>query len=405
MRKLVWMACLTYLLTGIGHIIIGSVLEPMIHRYDLDYSDGGQLIMNQFLGFLGGVLLTPFIIRSLGRRTTILLALSLFAISQFALSLLAPWQLLLFIIPFGGAGLGITEAVIAGLIIGQLKEKKASTMVLTEVFFGVGALLMPIVSAILIWRGMWHYSFAIVGTVIVIALFLWLFLRFDENEAFMKKQVVSTDSKMNKVEKPRYPKVSMPILFLGSFFFFIYVGTEMTLPNYMPSILGMTSDLSPSILALSITVFWGAMTIGRLIITFTVEQIGFAKLFIVCCTGQLITLGFFAASPHYIMSYIVIFFAGLLMGGVFSLGLLVVNESIPGLEDRTTSLLIAMGGLGGALLPRLTGSLLDNYPVQVTLWFLFGSAALMFLLMLVLFSFRKKIMPAQKEKNEKYAVN
>ncbi|MDQ0207313.1 MFS transporter [Alkalicoccobacillus murimartini] len=389
MRKLIWMACFAYLLTGFGHIIIGSVLEPMIRHYELSYSDGGQLIMNQFLGFLVGVLLAPFIVKRIGRRAILLLALSLFAVSQLALFFLIPWEILLIIIPFGGAGFGMIETVLAGMIIGKLKEKKASIMVLTEVFFGVGALVIPALAAFFIARGEWNMIFVVVSLIVFTCLLLWMFLRFDEYEPLFKKELVDKDAPAPI--KLSYPKVTWPLIVLGSFFFFLYVGVEMTFPNYLPSILSMTSDLTPAILAISITVFWGAMTIGRFIMFFTIERIGISRLFVITVIGQLVTLGLFAASPHYIISFIVIFFAGLLMGGIFSLGLLVLNEGIPGLEDRTTSLLIAMGGLGGAFLPRLTGSLLDQYPVEVTLWTLFGFSVIMAILMLLIFGFRKRL--------------
>ncbi|TDQ41199.1 MFS transporter [Aureibacillus halotolerans] len=389
MRLFIWLACLSYLLTGVGHIIIGSVLEPMIAHYDLSYSDGGQLIMNQFLGFLVGVLFAPFILKTMGRRTTIVLSFFLFTVAQVALFMLVPWPMLLSIVPLGGAGLGITETVIAGLIIGKLKEKKASVMMLTEVFFGIGALLLPIISAILIAGGEWNSLFAFVGMVTLITFVLWMFLRFGEHdETLMAKEKIKT----KKADHKRYPKPSLPMLCIGAFFFFLYVGTEMTFPNYLPSILSMSSELSPSTLALSITVFWGAMTIGRMVMTFIIGRFGFTKLFAICCTGQFITLGLFALSPNVTISFIVIFFVGLTMGGIFSLGLLLINEATPGLEDRTSSLLIAMGGLGGALLPRLTGSLLDLYPVQVTLWVLFGFAGCMFALMALLFLLRKRVL-------------
>lgn len=392
MRKLVWMACLAYLLTGIGHIIIGSVLEPMMIEYQLDYRDGGQLIMNQFLGFLVGVLFAPLIIKALGRRLVLLLALALFAASQLSLFLLLPWNVLLAIIPLGGAGLGLTETVLAGLIIGKLKEKKASIMVLTEVFFGVGALAVPVLSALLIANGNWNMVFFVVGAAVMLSFCLWLFLRFDDYEPLLTKEAVAGADGDERPVKARYPKTSLPLVLFGSMFFFCYVGVEMTFPNYLPSILAMTSDLSPSVLALSITVFWGAMTIGRMIMVFVVGKINVATLFLLSVFGQLAMLGLFAISPHYIVSFIVIFFAGLLMGGIFSLGLLVVNEGLPGLEDRTTSLLIAMGGLGGALLPRLTGSLLDHYSVQVTLLVIFAIALVMTALMFLIFHFRKRLL-------------
>lgn len=388
MRKLIWMACFAYLLTGFGHIIIGSVLEPMLDHYHLSYSDGGQLIMNQFLGFLVGVLIAPFALKAIGRRAILLISLALFSVSQLAMFLMIPWEWLLIVIPFGGAGFGMIETVIAGLIIGKLQEKKASIMVLTEVFFGVGALAVPAMAAFFIANGQWNAIFIVVSLIVFTCLLLWSLLRFDEYEHLLKKETI--DQHAPTPIKLKYPKAKWPIVIFGSFFFFLYVGVEMTFPNYLPSILGLTSDLSPSILALSITVFWGAMTIGRFIMFFTVERLGFSRCFIVCVLGQMITLGLFSASSHYMMSYIVIFFAGLLMGGIFSLGLLVINDGIPGLEDRTTSLLIAMGGLGGAFLPRIAGSLLDTYPVEVTLWSIFGLATLMALLMLAIFTYSKK---------------
>lgn len=390
MKKLVIMGCFTYLLCGIGHIIIGTVLEPLIHYYGLSYSDGGQLIMNQFLGFLTGVLIAPTILKLIGRRITLFFALLLFASSQLALFLLLPWNIMLWIIPLGGAGFGIMETLLAGMIIGALKNKKASIMTLTELFFGIGALAIPVVSAAFIATGHWNNIFAVVFVIILISCSLWTLLHFGQYEPLLKRQS-QTEKTAHAAAKIRYPKTAWPVIFLGSLFFFLYVGVEMTFPNYLPSILSMTSDLSSSALALSITVFWGAMTFGRLLMILIIDRVDIRKLFFVTVFGQMIFLGLFALSPHVVFSYIVIFFAGLIMGGIFALGLLVVNEGIPGLEDRTTSLLIAMGGLGGAFLPKLAGSLLDTYPVTVTLWVLFSFAVLMTILMILIRKITKQL--------------
>ncbi len=94
----------------------------------------------------------------------------------------------------------------------------------------------------------------------------------------------------------------------------------MTFPNYLPSILALTSDLSSSTLALSITVFWGAMTLGRLVMIFAVNRVGIWKLFSITVVGQMLTIGLFAASQNATFSFIIIFIAGFIMGGIFSLG-------------------------------------------------------------------------------------
>jgi hypothetical protein len=50
---------------------------------------------------------------------------------------------------------------------------------------------------------------------------------------------------------------------------------------------------------------------------------------------------------------------------------------VPGMTERTTSLLMAFGGIGGALMPRLTGWFLDDYGMEATRWLFAGFAVLM----------------------------
>jgi len=392
MKKFVWIASLIYCLNGFGHIIIGTVLEPMVDSYGIHYRDGGQLIMNQFLGFLGGVMLAPLIVNRIGRRMTISLALLIFALSQFVFSVLPNWNVMLAIAPFGGAGIGIAETIVAALIIGHLKEKKATTLVIVEIFFGVGALMIPVISAFLIMTGVWNFSFTFVAVFASVIMLLWLFLSFGELDPILKRQTKALVEDGNKPERKCYSKRQLPIIATGALFFFMYVGTEMVLPNYLPTILGKTTNLDASTLALSITVFWAAMTLGRISMTGIIDRIGYSKLFIICCTGQFFTLLMFAYSTSVMFSFISIFLTGLLMGGVFSIGLLIINETSKGLEEWTTSILMAMGGLGGAFLPRIVGELIDRYPISVTLWSLVLCAIILASLMAVIFHFRKKTM-------------
>src|SRR5690625_2616750 len=219
MRNFAFIACIIYCINGFGHIIIGSILEPMVDHYGIAYGDGGQLIMNQFLGFLVGVLLAPFIVNILGRKMTVMISLLFFVFSQFVLGILPNWNILLYTVPLGGAGIGILETVIAALIIGYLKEKKASVLVLTEVFFGVGALLIPIISAFFITTGSWNGSFYIAAALAIITVIMWLLLPFGELDTVLEKQPKQKIGKSKK--QNRYTRKQMPIIIAGSFFFFM----------------------------------------------------------------------------------------------------------------------------------------------------------------------------------------
>src|SRR5690625_2237750 len=124
--------------------------------------------------------------------------------------------------------------------------------------------------------------------------------------------------------------------------------------------------------------------------TFIIDRIGYGKLFVICCLGQFFSLLLFAISPTVIIGFTAIFLSGLLMGGIFSIALLIVNESSAGLEEWTTSLLVAMGGLGGAFLPKIAGVLIDRFSIEVTLWSLVLCAFLLVCLMGIIFYYRRK---------------
>ena len=232
-------------------------------------------------------------------------------------------------------------------------------------------------------------SFIFVAVAVSIVMVLWTILSFDEMEDVLKKQ--PQIEKDEKKQRPTYKKKHMPIILVGATFFFMYVGTEMVLPNYLPTILSHTTNLSESSLALSITVFWLAMTIGRMMMTFIIDHIGYHRLFILSCIGQLFALILFALSPSIVLSYIAIFVTGILMGGIFSIGLLIINETMVGMEEWTTSLLVALGGFGGAILPKIIGVFLDRYTIQTVLWTIVLFALSLVILMSAIYYFRKNM--------------
>ncbi|WP_052350807.1 MFS transporter [Paenibacillus gorillae] len=179
MRKLLWLGCLSYLVIGLAHVIGGAVLEQMMAKYGLSYRDSGQWIMNQFLGFLVGVLIAPTITSKVGKRGGVLIAIGLLTISEAAYSLLPPWGLMLAIAPFAGFGFGMTEAVVGAMVIDMATQNgKASAMSRVETFFGIGAFLMPTMAGLLIRHDIWQLSFPVLAAMSGIMFILWLTMQF-----------------------------------------------------------------------------------------------------------------------------------------------------------------------------------------------------------------------------------
>ncbi|MEK3884868.1 MFS transporter [Paenibacillus sp. PL2-23] len=408
MKKLMWLGCLSYLVIGIAHVVGGAVLEQLIDYYGLTYRDGGQWIMNQFLGFLAGVLLAPSLTARVGKRTAVLIGLGLLTIAEAAYSLLLPWGWMLAFAPLAGIGFGMTEAIVGAAVI-DLVKGKASAMSRLETFFGLGALVIPLTAAYLIQLHIWQLSFPILSAMAGITFVLWLTMSFGalEDSLGMRWTAASAEAEGKKAASPSdartslapvhargwlgYSSRSLPFLIMSALFFLVYVGVEMSFSNYLPSILIERMGMEEASAAAALSLFWGSVVLGRLFAGVLADRIGHGRYLALFTAGATLAFGGLAVSATEGMALILIGLIGLCFSGIFGIALVYANGLLPGMTERTTSLLVALGGLGGALLPRLTGWLMDSYPVGTTIQSLAGSVVLMLMVLLLMLALGRRL--------------
>ncbi|MCR8660435.1 MFS transporter [Paenibacillus endoradicis] len=366
MRKILWLSCLSYLVIGIAHIIGGSILEQLVTHYNVTYASGGQWIMNQFLGFLVGVLLGPTLSSRLGKRFTIVVAMGALTVAEALYSMLLPWDWMLIVAPLAGFGFGMIESVVGALVIELYKDSKATAMSKIETFFGIGALIIPLAAAFLIRNHIWEWSFPILTAISGITLLLWLSLSFGKNIDDQLAQPTKAQRKEASVTL-KYTSKAIPFLIIAMAFFFLYVGMEMSFSNYLPSILIERTPLSESSAAGMLSLFWGFMVIGRMFCGILADRYGYIRYLVISMCGAVIAFIGIAIFEGTTAILIMTAISGLSFSGVFGIGLVYVNSCISGMTERTTSLLVACGGIGGALFPKLTGFVMDNYFVSATL--------------------------------------
>lgn len=387
MKKLLWLGCYSYLVIGIAHVIGGSILEQLIAYYGVSYQDGGQWIMNQFLGFLVGVLFAPALTAKVGKRGAVLIAMGLLTVSEAAYSLLLPWGWMLAVAPLAGIGFGMTEAVVGAMII-DLMKGKASAMSRLETFFGVGALAIPAAAAFLIQQHIWQLSFPILAALAGISFVLWLTLSFGSVDDSLGPRVDASASGERDAENSAgrafgrgepapamrlwlgYPVKVLPFLALSAVFFLIYVGMEMSFSNYLPSILITRTGMSESSATAALSLFWGMMVIGRMFAGILAERIGYTRYLVLSAGGAALAFVLMVFAGQESGLLILTALSGLFFSGIFGIALVYANGLLPGMTERTTSLLVALGGVGGAVFPRLTGWFMDRYSVQSTLWYI-----------------------------------
>lgn len=367
MNRLLFMGCTAYLLIGLAHVIIGSLLPDLLAYYSLHYSNGGQLVFTQFSGFLIGVLLVPWMSAKFSKRTTLLIMLISLGLAQMAYGFLPPWPLMYVIGFVSGLAFGSIEAIIGTLIIESIHDKKAMAMSRLEVFFGVGALIMPLIASWMINIGYWRFSFYIIGGMALLLALGFKLLPFGQADEHLAKK----NSNRTTAHTPLlYTKKEKYILLFSIVFFVIYVGSEMSLVNFLPSFLIVNLNLDSSSATLSVTCFWVTMVIGRLFTSFIADKVNYASFLLWSCLGTLIFTTLFVFVSNSWSAFVIIMLIGLFMSGIFAVSLLYANKLLPGKIEKTTSILIASGGVGGALMPLVIGWIMDHLTVSKAVIFI-----------------------------------
>lgn len=200
--------------------------------------------------------------------------------------------------------------------------------------------------------------------VFVVSLFSFVTLLFWSRSSFGEADAVLDtrgDTASAEGEEPvgkaayKYRGSAFGILALFIVFFFLYVGTEMSLANFMPAILIEKLGVMKETAALSITCFWVAMSVGRIFAGTLAEKIHYRVYVLLSCLLTLMMLIIFPFAEQVWAAFTIILMLGLFMSGLFSIALVFASKLLEGSEESTPSILIASGGIGGAILPLVTG--------------------------------------------------
>ncbi len=244
-----------------------------------------------------------------------------------------------------GFGSGMIESSIGAFTIEFAEQGKAVAMTKLDVYFGVGALLIPIAASLYIRFDVWQFTFFSTSVITLVLMLLWITMPAESSKLL---RIQSIESPEAPAHKKRYQRRHLSLLTIFVFFFFIYMGLELGLMNFLPSILIETASVNESVASLSVTMLWVAMVIGRLFVGKIAESIRYIPFLLWSTIGTLFFTIAMLLISNVIATYLLIFAIGICMCGLFSITLVYANSLIPGMTERTTSILIAAGGIGGA---------------------------------------------------------
>jgi fucose permease len=301
---------LSILAYGMCITIIGPALGAVGKTFALSPAQLGLFTTALSAGLLPAVLLGGNLVDRYGARVvgvagqaSLTAGLALFSVtSSFPVALLA-----FFMMGIGGGSIEIlTNTVMSELY----PHKRASALNLLHAFFGIGALVGPLLSGGLIDAGIaWENAYRILAAFSAGVIFLVATASFPARAA----AVVS-----DKVDFSDFLAiVRTPVAFLFGAVLIVYVGCEMGITYW--SVLYLTQRHSLSILLAGsfLSYFWVAITVGRFVVFFTARKIGDRLMLLILTVLALLSYALFLTAGQGWVSGVGLTLVGLFFSGIF----------------------------------------------------------------------------------------
>jgi FHS family glucose/mannose:H+ symporter-like MFS transporter len=353
-RKIIFgAACLGMLLFGIALITLGAVVPDLREKLKLDDISAGMLFSILPFGILAGSLLFGPIADRYGYR--VLLALScLLLFAGFEGIAFAPTKNLLIVFVLlvgfsGGVVNGATNAVVSDIS----DEGKGANLSLLGVFFGIGALGMPLVLGLLRNLVNFEVILASVGILTLAAGMIYLFIKFPP-----PKQAggFALAHSVNLLKDN--------VLILIAFFLFFQSSFEGIINNWTTTYIIERFSVRPENALYALTSFVSGMAVMRLITGSLLRNISEKKLLIFSYLLILPGLICLSSINLFYIAVISLFILGAGLAGGFPIMLGFTGDRFRELSGTAFSLVLSFGLLGNMLINYGMGIIAENYGIR-----------------------------------------
>ena len=350
---LVTAACfLSFFVFGFTDNLKGPTLPSMIQDLHIDYGTSGNIFFGEYFGFVVTSLIAGILADRFGLKVILILAGGLLATGVAGYSTFSNTMLLTASLFSVGLGLGAIELGANATIV-QIHPKKTGLYLnLMAVLHGLGSLIAPLFAGWLLglnisWRIIYRWD------ILLIALFvlLFLFLQFPKSQ----EQNNSIDFK----NIPNFAFKGILPWFYAAIAF--YVAAEIGVGSWLVTYLQDTRNQSILVSNQNLSLFFGLLTLGRLIGGFIVHRLGYLRSILFASIASLVCvlLGTFTAFS--------IFFpiTGLFFSIIFPTFTAAVSENLKENTNTILGVLFTFAGIGGLLGPWIIAWASDLFGLKV----------------------------------------
>jgi fucose permease len=270
---------------------IGVIIPQVIAEYHLNFTQASYLQLATMFGIaMAGLFLGHWADRH-SRAFAIRVGLGVFAFGALAMVIADRFNLLILIILLAGLGIGVFKTGALALVADLEVDNVAytSTMNLLEGFFGVGAIVGPLLVTVLAQHGLsWRGLYVLAAVLCAALLAASMSVRYPAPRAFVEATTATPEGAQSRVAL-----LADPMVWLFSSAAFLYVAVECSIYVWMPTLLSSLAGQWMAWAGFALPVFFGLRALGRFVGVWAVERVGWERAMMI---AAVLIAGCFVAS-------------------------------------------------------------------------------------------------------------
>jgi fucose permease len=373
---LIFAAILAIFVYGMIAAMLGTILPDLSDRFHLTPTQNGTIAFSQALGLIIASVGVGPLLDNQGDKAGLILGLIFIAAALFFLPRCSGFRSIVILLFLLGVGGGIVVTGANALVSGVSEAHRATALNLVNLFFGLGGLTTPFISANLFKRN-WVRLCYTVASLTVVALAVQV----------VAKMPAPTGG-AGFVLADAGPVLGRPLLFLLGFFLFLYISCEVGVWNWLPRHLiaqGIPESRALNILSLGFAL---GLLIGRVGVSPILIHVPAVTVTLAASVAMAITTFLMLRTSNATAAAVLVFIAGLAMAPVFPTTLAMVGNAFPRMTGTAIGFVITCGWTGLAVSSRIIGAIAGDNPARLkrALLLIPGAAVLMVGVNLVIWS-------------------
>ncbi len=369
---LILAAILAIFVYGIIAAMFGTNIPALAKQFSLSDSQAGFIFTAYALGLTIASISVGPLIDNKGKKTGLLLGLSLVAAALYALANAGSYQMTVAFAVLLGIGGGIIVTGANALVSDINPAKRGSVMNGLNLFFGLGGMVTPLLASDLLGGdAVKVFYFAAALATITLAVH------------FMTKMPAPTGERGFKAGEMR-ELLGQPVLYLLAAFLFLYVACEVGVWNWLAK--HLIAQGLPEATALRILSFGFALGIllGRVAVAPVLIKVPAATVTLASAVLMALTTYGMLQTNDPTSAGVAVFLAGIAMAPVFPTTLAMVGGAFPKRTATAMGIVITCGWLGLLVSSPIIGSVAGSSGLRAALLLLPVFSVLMVIVNLVM---------------------